>query len=68
MSIRWQSDPAACSAAYARYPHALTHPSSSPDGAVRIHKLGADGLTPIEESCTRNGGSPCDNTKLDHAG
>ena len=35
-------------------------------GNMRIHRLGADGLTPIEESCTRNGGSPCDNMKLDH--
>ena len=34
-------------------------------GNMRIHQLGADG-TPIEGSCTRNGGKPCDPTKLDH--
>ena len=37
-------------------------------GNMRIHKLAADGLTPVDGSCTRNGGAPCDETKLDHAG
>eukprot|EP00966_Prymnesium_polylepis_P335278 7390644-Prymnesium_polylepis.2 len=36
-------------------------------GNMRVHQLGADG-EPIEGSCTRNGGKPCDPSKLDHAG
>ena len=32
---------------------------------MRIHQLAADG-TPIEASCTRNGGQACDPNKLDH--
>ena len=34
-------------------------------GNMRIHQLAADG-TPIEASCTRNGGQACDANKLDH--
>ena len=34
-------------------------------GNMRIHQLAADG-TPIEASCTRNGGQACDPNKLDH--
>ena len=34
-------------------------------GNMRIHQLAADG-TPIEASCNRNGGQPCDPKKLDH--
>ena len=36
-------------------------------GNMRIHQLAADG-TPIEASCTRNGGQPCDPKVLGHAG
>ena len=34
---------------------------------MRIHKLDASG-NPIEDTCTRNAGQPCDPNKLDHAG
>lgn len=34
-------------------------------GNMRVHQLGAAG-EPIEGSCTRNGGQPCDPSKLDH--
>ena len=34
-------------------------------GNMRIHRLDAGGA-PIEASCTRNGGQPCDASKLDH--
>ena len=37
-------------------------------GNMRIHRLAADGLTPVDGTCTRNGGAPCDESKLDHAG
>ena len=36
-------------------------------GNMRIHRLAADG-TPIESSCTRNGGQVCDPKVLGHAG
>lgn len=36
-------------------------------GNMRIHRLEADG-TPIESSCTRNGGQACDPKVLGHAG
>jgi len=34
-------------------------------GNMRVHQLDANG-DPIESSCTRNAGSPCDPNKLDH--
>ena len=34
-------------------------------GNMRIQQLAADGA-PVEGSCTRNGGQPCDPQKLDH--
>jgi hypothetical protein len=34
-------------------------------GNMRIHRLDTSGA-PIEASCTRNAGQPCDPTKLDH--
>ena len=36
-------------------------------GNMRIHELDASG-SPIEGSCTRNGGKPCDPNVLGHAG
>ena len=35
-------------------------------GNMRIHELGP--LGPIEGTCTRNAGQPCDPSKLDHGG
>eukprot|EP00320_Phaeocystis_rex_P007192 CAMPEP_0119066074 /NCGR_PEP_ID=MMETSP1178-20130426/8732_1 /TAXON_ID=33656 /ORGANISM="unid sp, Strain CCMP2000" /LENGTH=256 /DNA_ID=CAMNT_0007047649 /DNA_START=31 /DNA_END=801 /DNA_ORIENTATION=+ len=36
-------------------------------GNMRIHRLAADG-SPVDGSCTRNGGQPCDPNVLGHAG
>ena len=37
-------------------------------GNMRIERLGPDGVTVVEGTCTRNGGRPCDPKVLGHAG
>ena len=47
--------------------HSVKWQTSGGWGNMRIHQLGVDGL-PINGTCTRNNGAPCDPKVLGHAG